>query len=62
MPKCDAGQFLSLPKIKIAGFRNNEWKDDLILKEALQKHVKIAFVEKKYWTLWLGILSNIRGA
>ena len=40
MPKCDAGQFLSLPKIKMAGFRNNEWKDDLILKEALQKHVK----------------------
>ena len=31
---------LSLPKLKMAGFRNSEWKDDLILKETLQKHVK----------------------
>ena len=32
--------FLSLPKLKMAGFRNSGWKDDLILKETLQKHVK----------------------
>ena len=29
-----------LPKIKMVGFCNNEWKDDLILKQTLQKYMK----------------------